>query len=510
MRVLALPRDDWPLIGAGAVLVVIAYPPFHLLIPSFLCLIPAVWLIVEGAADARPLRRHLVQGFWFGLLSHGLVLYWIVVALWRFTPAVVAGYFATILILAMYAAITFALAGWLMRSKGLSLLVGFPIFWTAAEWLIGHQGDIRFPWLGLGTSLTGYPTLVQVADLVGARGVGFLLVLANTALALAWMRRRERRSLLLAVSVAVGVMVAIGYGLIRERTLTPRRVGEVALLQPNVGFRDKWESSGMDSIVSSAVRLSRRAIAEAAPDLVIWPEAAVPHPLQWHPPWQVMIGEVGRESSTAQLVGGIHLIYRDDQSFDYFNSAFLFDSLGRHDAQPVYDKQYLVPITERVPFVNPRWFNLAFFGAFGVGGRGPVFEVGVGTFGVLICYESIFENLSRDYRRRGAAFLVNITNDAWFGRTSAPYQHAAHLVMRAIENRVGIARAANSGISEYVDPFGRQHRRTALYVEAVVSDELVTTDVVPLYTRWGDWVGRLSVVLAALLVGYGRWSRRQA
>src|SRR5690348_14050585 len=115
----------------------------------------------------------------------------------------------------------------------------------------------------------------------------------------------------------------------------------------------------------------------------------------------------------------------------------------------------------------------------------------------MICYESAFEALARGYRRTGAEFLVNITNDAWYGRTAGPYQHATHLVMRAIETRAGIARAANDGISELVDPLGHTSIETGLELEASVAARLRTTDVIPLYVRLGDWVGVL-VVLATL------------
>lgn len=179
LRGLALPRRDWVLLFAGTVLAVLAYPPFHLLVPSFVCLVPAVWLLDVGAGDARPIRRHLVQGFWFGLLTQGAVLYWMVVALWHFTPMSFLGYAATILILAVYTAVLFGVTGEVLRRTGLPLVAVFPVFWTALEWWVGHQGDIAFPWLGLGTSLTGYPTLVQIAEVVGARGVTFLLVVAN-------------------------------------------------------------------------------------------------------------------------------------------------------------------------------------------------------------------------------------------------------------------------------------------------------------------------------------------
>ena len=124
----------------------------------------------------------------------------------------------------------------------------------------------------------------------------------------------------------------------------------------------------------------------------------------------------------------------------------------------------------------------------------PLYPSSLGRFGVVICYESAFEGLARRYRAAGADFLVNITNDAWYGRTAGPYQHATHLVMRAIETRTGIARAANDGISEFVDPLGRTYSATGLEVEAVVSGRLRTSDVIPPYVRLGDWVGTLCVL----------------
>ena len=158
-----------------------------------------------------------------------------------------------------------------------------------------------------------------------------------------------------------------------------------------------------------------------------------------------------------------------------------------------------------MPFVNPRLFGkLEFFGGFGHGDRFPVYRIREGGFGVVICYESAFEDLARRYRRDGADFLLNITNDAWFGRTAGPYQHAAHLVMRAIETRMGVARAANTGVSEFVDPLGYTHLRTPLDVERVEADTVYTTGIHPLYVRLGDWVaifalvGSCALILAAL------------
>jgi len=141
------------------------------------------------------------------------------------------------------------------------------------------------------------------------------------------------------------------------------------------------------------------------------------------------------------------------------------------------------------------------FGGLQAGGSSPLFWTDRGRFGVLICYEAAFEELARGYRADGADFLLNLSNDTWFGRGAAAYQHPAHLVMRAIENRVGIARAANSGISVFIDPLGRQHHGTKLGERTFVAGEIATSGVVPIYTRLGDWVGWLSIGGAAALCG---------
>ncbi|MFQ5551371.1 MAG: apolipoprotein N-acyltransferase, partial [Gemmatimonadales bacterium] len=498
---------DWQLITAGALLFVLAYPPFHLLLPSFVCLVPAVLLIERGNEAELPFRRLVVQGFWFGLLSHGLVLYWMIVALWHFTPMSALGYGATITVLAVYTGLLFAAVGWIRRTTAVPMVAVLPVFLVALEWIVGHQGEVAFPWLGLGTSLTGFPLLIQIADLVGARGITLLLVMANVVLATALTTPQRRRRVMLAGYVVAGAMVASIYGMVRVRGIELRSAGTVALIQPNVGFADKRNRTLQDSLVGQLIELSATEISRGRPDLVVWPEAAVPDFFFRHPDWLGRIAAQARQSATPVVVGGVDIDLTGEAPYDYFNAVFVLDEDGSPDAWPAYHKRYLVPIVERVPFVNPRWFDMRWFGGFAFGQEAPVYEVDMGRFGVLICYESAFEAASRRYRRAGADFIVNVTNDAWFGRTSAPYQHAAHLVMRAIENRVGIARAANSGISEFVDPLGRTSHRTALMEQATLTETLVTSDVVPLYVRWGDWVGGLSVVGVILLLGYARFNR---
>jgi apolipoprotein N-acyltransferase len=316
VRALALPPGDWRLVIGGAVLTCAAYPPFHLFLPSFLCLIPAAWLILDGADDPRPVRRHLAQGFWFGLAANGLLLHWMVVALWHFTPLSILGYAGTVIGLALYSAVLFAVTGWVMRTTRLSLLLVFPVLWTALEWIVGHQGDFRFPWLGLGTSLTGYPTVVQLADIVGARGVTWLLVLANVALALAWRHRAARRqAAVLAGGVGLGLVVALAYGVVRERTIDLRVVGKVTVVQPNIGYEEKWEQAQQDSIVNGLLNLTAEALMAGEPllegaeprdpDLVVWPEAAVPGYFQQNPVWLVNVKDFSATTRTSMLLGAL-------------------------------------------------------------------------------------------------------------------------------------------------------------------------------------------------------------
>ena len=505
---LALPRGDWPLVAAGALLLLLVYPPFHLLLPSFVCVVPVVWLLAAAADDPRPLRRRLVQGFWYGFLSQGLVLYWMIAALWHFSRLAAAGYAVTILFMGLFTAVLFATVGWVTARTAVPLVVVLPVGWTTLEWLVGHLADVAFPWLGLGTSLTGYPILVQIADVVGARGITFLLVAANVLLATAWLER-GRRAVRCAALVGAGVVVALGYGVWRERTLALRSLGTVALVQPNVGFQDKWERDAARRIFDDLLVLSREAIAAGDPDLVLWPEAAIPRYFPY-PPWEAEIGRLAREHGTPFLVGGLDSQPYGSGPNEYYNwnSAFLFDSTGSREPYPPYHKRYLVPVTERVPFVPPEWFNLRFFGGFEVGEPGSVYQVGIGRFGVVICYESAFEGLARRYRRQGADFIVNATNDAWFGETSAPRQHLAHLTMRAIENRLGVARPANTGISGFVNPLGYVYHRTRYGERTTVVGELMAADVVPLYTRLGDWVGTLCLAASVGLLGYA-WGRRR-
>ena len=499
--------------AATAALLFISYRPIGWAPLAFVAL---VWFIDElerAIKDGVGGWGAFRLGYWFGVLANGVVLYWMVIALWHFTPLSFLGYLASVFIVL---APQWGLVAWLVarvrQRTTIPLWVVFPLAWTAMEWIAGHYGDVRFPWLGLGTALGSTPRIAQWAELAGARGLTLWVAWANVIF---WehgtlLLKRQWRPAAKAFGWFEGtIILAWLFGLWRERTLVMRPVTTVAVVQPNFGFEEKRDSRDSDTLLVQMLDFTRQAVALPGVRLVVWSEAIVPDFFFRHPDWERRIAALARGANTPILAGVLDVEFYANGTLDYYNAAFLFDSTGSSRNQPSYRKKYLVPIVERVPFLNPRWFgNLQYFGGFGHGDRFPVYRIGAGTFGVLICYESAFEDLARRYRRDGADFLVNITNDSWYGTTAAPAQHASHLVLRAIETRSGIARAAQTGISEFVDPLGHEHQRTELNTAVVMAREVLTTDVVTLYVRWGDWVAALA--LAGALALFVATLRRKA
>jgi apolipoprotein N-acyltransferase len=404
-----------------------------------------------------------------------------------------------------------------------------PILWTTLEWTQAHLGPFAFPWLGLGHALAPFPVLAGAADLVGARGLTFWVAGVNGLLATALYRYRGTyprpvgwRVAGLAVAAVLLFLVPAAYGHWRASTLELRPVARVAVVQP--GIPQGIRIDAVAALDTSLAVLTRRSLAVDEPvDLVAWPEVALTAELAGDPAVAGAVRTLSAALGAPILTGA----YGSGDDGRLRNSAFLVDSLATSTR---YDKRRLVPFVERVPMPRSGRFGdgLAgrlggqFAGRFGglePGRDGPVVRRGAAGgdaaggdvgFGVLICFESTFAGLSRDYRRAGADFLVNITNDAWFsrdgplGRTSALWQHPAHMTLRAVENRMGVARSANMGISMFIDPLGRSRQATPFFSADARVDTILGTDELTLYTRWGDWLATSAAVVSlALLIAAG-------
>ena len=326
------PRRAIGPIAIGAVALAASYPPFSLPFMSFVAVTPAVLLIRQSVREEDAAGAFRV-GFWYGFAAQAAVLYWLIVALWHFTPLAALGYLATITLEALWSGVLFwFVVRMRLRVSAVPLAIVLPVAWTAMEWALGHQGDIRFPWLGLGTSLADARLLVQWADIAGARGVTFWLAWCNVMvveglLPVVGARRAVARRL---VPMAVTIVAAAGYGAWRERTLPVLELGTIGLVQPNEGFWEKWNPAHEDSVVTKLIRMSRQLNQGGRLGLLIWPEAAIPGYFTDHPKWDEAIAQLARGSRVPILTGGLNVEFHGPRSYDYFNAAFFYDSAGSH------------------------------------------------------------------------------------------------------------------------------------------------------------------------------------
>lgn len=513
------PGAGW--IAASGLVLGLAHPPFHLLLPSFLGLVPfGIWLArLPDGDEGRGLAFR--GGLWLGIVYYTLLLYWLASALIIYSLLAVLAFVVTVGLLSLLLAVATTGMHHVRHRLGWPLWVALPVFWTAAEWLRAHLGPISFPWQELGYTLTGFPRLIGAADLVGARGISFWLAMLSGLLATAFVGRRRGlrgRAWLALGGWLAGVAAPVGYSIWRWQSLEVRPVATVTAVQPNVPERIKLQDpvAAFDSAKSSIESLLAGHDPAREIDLLILPETVIPRPIDpilaqgfmGRPDIYQWVRGLVRSTGAPVLFGSIGVENRSQEEWDYYNSAFLTDDRGASKAR--YDKHRLVPIVERVPFLDPDWFTWAeYFGGFSPGTSPGVVGLDESRFGVLICYESIFSGISRGYRLQGADFLVNITNDAWFGwegswwgRSGALWQHPSHLVLRAIENRIGIARVGNTGISGTLDPLGRVHDTTRLFEPAIFTADLLTTDRLTLFARTGDlvgWIAALAAVVGAVL-----------
>jgi apolipoprotein N-acyltransferase len=504
--------------AVSAVILALSFPPLHLLVPPFIGLVPfALW--VHGLPADGQGRRAAVRGSMvFGAIYFGIIFYWILVALIWFTPLAILAFLAALVGLIAIA----ALFGWTLHRAvhgvRAPLWIALPVAWTAAEWVRANlPSTLAFPWLGLGTSLTGFPELVGVAELVGARGVTFWMATVNGLVAVLVLRLRANQGWVRqAVVVTLAVAGPMSWGVWRSTTLEMRDAGRVTVIQPNIPEHIKLDArTGLDSTFASLITLLPEVPTNA--DLVVMPEVTfrIFPQADIHAGWLEPLKAWSAYARSPILFGALGFEGDLGGRYTPYNSAFLVDAFELRDYR--YDKRFLVPFVERVPLLPPDWFGtLQYFGGFGVGEGWPLALVGDEAYGVLICYESSYPEASRRFRLEGADVLVNITNDAWYGReplyarTTALWQHPAHMVMRAIENRMGVARAANTGISLFVDPVGRVHDATELFELDVHTATVRTTDIVTFYTRYGDLLGSGSAMAALLLVLASVWLARGA
>lgn len=487
------------LAAASGILCMAAFPPWDVGPVAFVGLAP-LFLALEGA----PPRQAAWLGYTSGLCFYLGTIWWVINTMTTYgrmpLPLSLVALVLLCGILAGYtAAFTWLLSAGRHRlrlSRGIVPPVAAGV-WTALEFLRTYLFS-GFPWALFGYSQYQQPTIRLLASAFGVYGISALLILVNGTVAdvlvRAWRppdkERRWQGAWLPVGLTCLALIGTMGYarGIWRDPTGGPSV--RVALLQGNIDQSLKWERSYQTATLDRYERLARRVV-EEQPALIVWPETALPFFLRREPELGPRVQRFIAGAGVPTLTGSPDLA----EDGLLYNTAFFLGGDG--EIRGRYSKRHLVPFGEYVPLQTIFFFLdklVVGIGDFGRGRAATVFSLDGVRFSVMICYEVIFPGEVRDFVQGGAALLVNITNDAWFGRSGAPYQHLAMAAMRAVEHGTYLVRAANTGVSAVIAPTGDILAQTELFTEAVLLGTIRPRQGQTLYTRYGDILGWLCLV----------------
>ncbi|MDH4162750.1 MAG: apolipoprotein N-acyltransferase [Nitrospirota bacterium] len=486
-------RRSLVLAGIAGLLIALSFPSADIPLLAWFGLVP----LLLALRDRTP-----KEGFWlgalFGIVYFGGTVYWVInsVHFYGHIPLVPAALITLLLCSynALYPALFGAIISRLRAKRPALIIIAAPAVWTGLE-LARTYVFSGFPWSLLGYSQYRMLPLIQFSDITGVYGVSFLIVLVN---ALAAGLIEDRKRYLPAIAGLAVLVAAVLYGYVRLQQSSPAEGIRISVIQGNIEQDKKWDPAYQSEVLAAYERLTK-GVLEKKPDLVIWPETATPFYFngnyQNDPAMTRDLKTFVRGMDVPLLFGSPFYERTGERSYILRNTAYLLDRSGETAA--IYHKIHLVPFGEYVPLKD----SLLFFvnkmvqaiGDFQGGTEYTVMKVRNGessgkvAVGTVICYEIIFPDLVRRFVDQGATVMTTITNDAWFGRTAAPYQHFSMAVFRAVENRVPVARAANTGISGFIDAQGRILETSQIFTEAALTRTVTPSDgSKTFYTRYGD------------------------
>lgn len=489
----------WAAAALSGMLLFLSFPKFGIHLTAWIALVP----IFYALGRAGGIRDALKLSFAAGMIFNIGIMYWvgIVVVKYGYLPV----YMGVLSVAAMSAALAgyFSLFGagvyWLKRA-------GIPEFISAAPlWVVVEFAKSNlftgFPWENLGYSQIGNLSLIQTADIFGVYGISFIIVLVNALAHRAVEYAPGWRKAAIPIALcAIIIITAMLYGQWRLQDITSAVSGstgmKTTIVQGNIDQSIKWNEKFERESLNTFLELSAGEPG-TDPGLIIWPETTTPFFFQDMDDKHRDIVSLARSRNDYLILGSPSYETKSGRTH-HMNSAFAVSNSGMIVGR--YDKIHLVPFGEYIPlrYIFPFMGQLLPGMSDFISGNGihPL-QLGDKKVGVLICYESIFPEISREYKKSGVQLLVNITNDAWFGRSSAPYQHMSMAVFRAVENRMFLARSANTGISAVIDPCGRVAASTNLFEPAKLEASVGFFDIKTFYSQFGNWPVPLSFAILA-------------
>jgi apolipoprotein N-acyltransferase len=504
---------------------------------AWVALVPLL-LAVRNVRPGAAARLGLLAG----MVHYVSLLYWVVIVLGRYGHLPLWVSIPALLLLSLYMSSYLALfcaiisRAWKQREILVVWLA--PLLWVGLDFIRSFLFS-GFPWQDLGYSQYKAVLLIQTADLTGHFGITFHIVLVNSVTALLfvlWSANRSavhaaqpvltlrlRRAWFYAILPALCMVLGIlGYNILRYRQVSqviadsPKM--KVAVVQGNIEQDQKWSPAMRLATIDIYARLSEQAITgeNGPPALLVWPETALPFLINDNPYYRRLKKILLTKQKSCLLAGAPFYKEVEDRKLQQagevlsYNSAYLFTPAGEIGGR--YDKQHLVPFGEYVPLSDylplpgPLVENI---GNFSSGKAGRPLSCQDAAIGVLICFESIFPELARERTSSGANLLVNITNDAWFGRSSAPWQHLSMSVLRAVENRRSLARSANTGVSAVVDPLGRIVEASPVFQPFYVVADVPLLHLKTVFVYFGHYFGLLCLLISIPLVFYFKKGQQQ-
>ena len=484
----------------------IIYSPFTLIISAFIVglshqpmelgffawfgLVPLVFVynrIIE-------LKHFIITGFIWGFFYYFTIIFWLATNIGT-TPLI--GF------ISMFTAVCFlslniigiSIVMWFFKKKySKQWFFLFPIAWVSMEY-IRSFGSLAFPWTSLANTQTDFLTLIQNAEITGMYGISFWIVSINI-LIFYYIAFPFRINILIFLLVFI-IPWCTGKWLTPSLAQNKISMLDVAILQPNIHLSEKWKPGSEYRNINSLLDQSDIAIKKEV-DLVIWPETSTSkYILQGDNDY---IKRIQSKLKNSALIAGIQYYSNENNQIQYYNSAALIqsDSIG-----PVYHKLHLVPMAEYIPlssyFSSLKELNLG-QANFTSGVEYTIMDINGVSCAVMICFESTFPSISREFVKKGAEILVYVVNDGWYENPPEPQQHAKQVIYRAIENRRPVIRCANTGISMVVDESGNIFHQLPLNEKGMIETTIQSKNKTTLYTKYGDIFSQLNVLSSLLLL----------
>ncbi|MDI6704360.1 MAG: apolipoprotein N-acyltransferase [bacterium] len=474
----------------SGILLFLSFPPVNFGVLSFFALIPLLLSL------NRTKRLSFLKGYLTGLTFFFCLLFWTKIYHPLALPLLV-------LILSLYLGLFSYLYSLLTPYPLPFTILAGPFLWTSLEF-IRSLGTLGFPWGVIGYTQYKNLPFIQISSITGVFGVSFLIVLINSILTqiinyglhgFAWIKR-----LIWVAFLIIVIWYGEGLWVILKSSISKSDL-KIAIIQGGFSYDLDWVSN-RDKILGRLENLTKKA-GRFHPQLIIWPETAVREPIEGDQSLISWLERLAMDNKAFLLVGSPHI--EDGERF--YNSAFLFSPFRGLINR--YDKIHLVPFGEFLPF--ERFLSFVRYiapkiGNFSEGKRYTIFQLSnhklLTKFGVLICFEDIFSDLTRRFVRNGACFMVNITNDVWSRSRVSHYQHFNMCIFRAVENGCFLVRAGNTGISAIINPYGKVERILPIFKKNILIGNISLNSTPTFYTRYGDVFSYSSLGLSLISIIY--------